>query len=173
MISETLSDHFEQNITPDVVNNQKSEPNKMPEVNNLQQEILEKINSENDTLLENQSDKTKLQTSDVTSTSQEKTKIDSDIAIQPTLFSDMGPVEIFNYFASSTPRMIFVLYLLILFTWSYLQRSPLLLLSLGVIFGYFVRANTEVKEKIVITNISKSSVEVGFWFKKKNLYLNI
>src|ERR1044072_1673273 len=161
MISETLSDHIEQNTAPDVVSYEKNELNKMPEINNLQQKKLEQIINENDTLLENQSDKTKLQTSDVTSTPQEKTKIDSDIAIQPTLFSDMDPVELFNYLASSTPRMLFVLYLLILFTWSYLQRSPLLLLSLGVVFGYFVRANTEVKEKIVMvkdTSISKSSV---------------
>ena len=160
MISETLSDHIEQNTAPDVVSYEKNELNKMPEVNNLQQKKLEQIINENDTLLENQSDKT------ITSTPQEKTKIDSDIAIQPTLFSDMDPVELFNYLASSTPRMLFVLYLLILFTWSYLQRSPLLLLSLGVVFGYFVRANTEVKEKIVMvkdTSISKSSVEVSLW----------
>lgn len=170
MITETL---LEQNTTPDVVSNQEDELNKMPsaEENNLQQKNLEQINDENDTLLENPSDKTKSQTINVASTSQEKTIIVSESAIQPTLSSNMGPVELFKYFASSTPRMLFALYLLILFTWSYLQRSPLLLLSLGMVFGYLVRANTvtnEVKEKIVMIKDTKnlSSVEVGFGFKK-------
>src|SRR4051794_12124764 len=115
MISETL---LEQNTAPDVVSNQESELNKMPstEENNLQQKNLEQINNENDTILEDQSDKTKSQPINVTSTSQEKTTIVSESAIQPTLSSNMGPVELFQYFTSSTPRMLFVLYLLILFT---------------------------------------------------------
>ena len=110
MITETL---LEQNTAPDVVSNQEDELNKMPstEENNLQQKNLEQINDENDTLLENPSDKTKSQTIDVASTSQEKTIIVSESAIQPTLSSNMGPVELFKYFASSTPRMLFVLYL--------------------------------------------------------------
>src|SRR5947207_276127 len=156
MISESLSDHIEQNTLmmkdPDVVNNQENELNKTPEVNNLQQKKFEQVNHESNTSSEKQSDKAKTKTIDVASTQQEKTII-SENAMQPTLSSSMGPVELFQYFVSSTPRKLFILYLLIIFTWSYLQRSPLLLLGLGVAFGYLLRANTvtnEIKEKIVM-----------------------
>ncbi|RIA93058.1 PXA domain-containing protein [Glomus cerebriforme] len=161
---------MEQNIlmkAPDVVNNQECELDNTPEINGLQQKKLEQINHEGDASSEKKSDNAKTKTIDVNSNLQEKTIV-SESVIQPTLSFNMGPVELFQYFVSSTPRMIFILYLLILFTWSYLQRSPLLLLSLGVAFGYFLRANTvtnEIKEKIVMvkdTSMSRnlSSVEV-------------
>ncbi|GBC06350.1 hypothetical protein RclHR1_06790004 [Rhizophagus clarus] len=159
MISESLSDHIDQNAlikNLDVINNQENELNKAPEVNNLQ---FEQIDHESDTSSEKQPDKTKSKTIDVTSTLQEKSIIFENV-IQPTLSSSMGPVELFQYFVSSTPRMLFILYLLIIFTWSYLQRSPLLLLALGVAFGYLLRANTvtnEVKEKIVMVKDTNTS----------------
>ncbi|CAG8714787.1 1318_t:CDS:2, partial [Funneliformis caledonium] len=163
MISETPSVHVEQ--TSKVVNHQECEFNTMIEVNNLQKKP-EQINHENDSSSQEQSNETKTQP--LTSIRQKKTTIISENGIQPMTPSDTGPVELFKYIFSSTPRMLFVLYLLILFTWSYLQRSPLILLSLGVAFGYFLRANTvtnEVKEKIVMvkdTNMSRSlsSVEL-------------
>src|ERR1700722_13473138 len=111
MISESLSDNIEQNTlmkAPEVLNNQESEHDKTLEVNNLQQKKLEQINHESDTS-EKQSDKVK------TINLQEKS-IAPESVIRP-LSSSMGPIELFNYFVSSTPRMIFVLYLLILFTW--------------------------------------------------------
>lgn len=168
MISESLSDHIDQNTLIkdlDVVNSQENELNKTPEVNNLK---FEKNDNESDTSSEKQSDKAKTKTINVISTLQDK-NIVSENVMQPTLSSSMGPVELFQYFVSSTPRMLFILYLLIIFTWSYLQRSPLLLLGLGVAFGYMLRANTvtnEIKEKIVMvkdTNISRNlSSEVNF-----------
>ncbi|RGB24421.1 PXA domain-containing protein [Rhizophagus diaphanus] len=161
MISESLSDHIDQNTLIkdlDVVNSQENELNKTPEVNNL---VFEKNDNESDTSSEKQPDKSKTKTINIISTLQDKSIVSENV-MQPTLSSSMGPVELFQYFVSSTPRMLFILYLLIIFTWSYLQRSPLLLLGLGVAFGYMLRANTvtnEIKEKIVMvkdTNISRN-----------------
>ncbi|CAI2181370.1 15375_t:CDS:2 [Funneliformis geosporum] len=166
MISETLAEHSTLTQATNVVNNPECEFNTMTEENNLQQKKPEQINHENDSSSQEQLVETKTQP--LISIQQEKTTIVSENMIQPTMTSDTGPVELFKYIFSSTPRMLFVLYLLILFTWSYLQRSPLILLSLGVAFGYFLRVNTvtnEVKEKIVMvkdTNMlrSLSSIEL-------------
>ncbi len=157
MISETPSIHTEQSTLIEATNvvkvdDQEGELNTISEVNNLQQIDLEQINHVNDTSSKKQSDEIKSQPINVTSIQQEETTTVSKNMIQPILLSNAGPVDLLKSLVSSTPRKIFVLYLLILFTWSYLQRSPLILLSLGVAFGYLLRANTvtnEVKEKIV------------------------
>src|SRR4051812_25985660 len=114
MISESLSDHIDQNTSIkdlDVVNNQENELKKSPEVNNIQLNNFEQIDHVSDTSSGKQSDKTKTRTIDVTSTLQEKSIVSENV-MQPTLSSSMGPVELFQYFVSSTPRKIFILYLL-------------------------------------------------------------
>ncbi|CAG8486318.1 10133_t:CDS:2, partial [Scutellospora calospora] len=48
---------------------------------------------------------------------------------------------IINFF-STTSKINLILYLIIFFTWSYLQKSPLILLILGCTFGYMLRNNS-------------------------------
>ncbi|CAG8575043.1 334_t:CDS:2 [Dentiscutata erythropus] len=53
---------------------------------------------------------------------------------------------IINFF-SSTSKINLILYLIIYFTWSYLQKSSLILLILGCTFGYMLRNNDTSNQK--------------------------
>ncbi|CAG8785474.1 35868_t:CDS:2, partial [Racocetra persica] len=46
-------------------------------------------------------------------------------------------------FFSTTSKINLILYLMIFFAWSYLQKSPLILLILGCAFGYMLRSNSD------------------------------
>ncbi|CAG8473418.1 8715_t:CDS:2 [Cetraspora pellucida] len=65
---------------------------------------------------------------------------------------------IMNFF-STTSKVNLVLYLMIFFTWSYLQKSPLMLLILGCAFGYMLRCNSDTSSQNPICLAQESYIQ--------------